>query len=284
MNDPNHREEIVWERENLLARIQAWLEIPMLLLSTAWLVLLVIEMIRGLGNLLQAVVYAIWVIFIIDFLMSLALAPRKLRFIRSNWLSVIALAIPAFRLFRVVTLVRFAGVAKTAGVLRGVRVLRVLTSINRGMASLGSAMKRRGFGYVVLLTVMVTFAGAAGMYRFENENPAGPVFDSYGTALWWTAMIMTTMGSDYWPQTAEGRALCLFLAVFSFTVFGYVTATLASYFIGRDAENEEAEVAGARSIAALRKEIAALRAELRSERRRDAEEDQARREQVVTRD
>lgn len=284
MNDPNHREEIVRERENLLDRIQAWLEIPMLLLSTAWLVLLVIEMVRGLGSLLQAVVYAIWVIFIIDFLMSLALAPRKLQFVRSNWLSAIALVIPAFRLFRVVTLVRFAGVAKTAGVLRGVRVLRVITSINRGMASLGSAMQRRGFGYVVLLTVMVTFAGAAAMYRFENENPAGPVFDSYGTALWWTAMIMTTMGSDYWPQTAEGRALCLFLAVYSFTVFGYVTATLASYFIGRDAENEEAEIAGVRSITALREEIAALRDELRSERRRDAEEDQARREQVVTRD
>lgn len=38
--------------------------------------------------------------------------------------------------------------------------------------------------------------------------PRGGI-DSYGTALWWTAMILTTMGSDYWPKTAEGRILCV---------------------------------------------------------------------------
>jgi voltage-gated potassium channel len=53
------------------------------------------------------------------------------------------------------------------------------------------------------------------------------------------------------------------LALYSFAVFGYVTATLASFFIGRDAENKKAEVAGARSIEALRTEIKALRAEMR---------------------
>jgi voltage-gated potassium channel len=76
-------------------------------------------------------------------------------------------------------------------------------------------------------------------------------------------MIMTTMGSEYWPRTAEGRVLCVILALYSFGVFGYVTATLASFFIGRDAENEKAEVAGARSIESLRTEIKALRAEMR---------------------
>jgi voltage-gated potassium channel len=41
-----------------------------------------------------------------------------------------------------------------------------------------------------------------------------------------------------------------------------VTATLASFFIGRDAENEEAELAGARKIEALQTEIAALRRDI----------------------
>ncbi len=40
-------------------------------------------------------------------------------------------------------------------------------------------------------------------------------------------MIMTTMGS--WPQTPEGRVLCLLLAVYAFAVFGYVTAMLAAF-------------------------------------------------------
>jgi voltage-gated potassium channel len=47
-------------------------------------------------------------------------------------------------------------------------------------------------------------------------------------------MLLTTMGSDYWPRTAEGRLLCLLLAVYAFAVFGYVTAAIAAYFVGRD--------------------------------------------------
>ena len=91
-----------------------------------------------------------------------------------------------------------------------------------------------------------------------------PRLNNYGAALWWTAMIMTTMGSDYWPRTPEGRILCLLLALYAFVVFGYVTATLASYFIGRDAEDERAEVAGAKSIERLQREIESLRVELRT--------------------
>ena len=37
---------------------------------------------------------------------------------------------------------------------------------------------------------------------------------------------------------------CIFLALYAFTIFGYVTAALATYFVGRDADSEEAEVAG----------------------------------------
>lgn len=76
-------------------------------------------------------------------------------------------------------------------------------------------------------------------------------------------MIMTTMGSEYWPQIPERRVLCFFLALYSFAMFGYVTATLATFFIGRDADNPDAELPGATSIDALRVEIMALRDEIR---------------------
>lgn len=52
-------------------------------------------------------------------------------------------------------------------------------------------------------------------------------------------MLLTTMGSEYWPQTAEGRILCLLLSVYAFAVFGYVTAAIADYFV--DTDNRDAE-------------------------------------------
>ncbi len=95
------------------------------------------------------------------------------------------------------------------------------------------------------------------MYAFERDVSGG--LTDYGTALWWTSMILTTMGSDYWPRTLEGRLLCIILALYAFAVFGYVTATIASYFIGRDVEDQKSEGAGARQIEMLRNEIAEIK-------------------------
>jgi voltage-gated potassium channel len=38
--------------------------------------------------------------------------------------------------------------------------------------------------------------------------------------------------------TVEGRIFAFFLALYGFAVFGYATATLASFFIGRDTEKD----------------------------------------------
>src|SRR5919112_6390240 len=211
--------------------------------------------------LLEAVVNFIWIIFILDFAVKLALAPDKTDYLKANWLTALALAVPALRVFRIFRVVRVMRAARAA---RGLRLFRVVSSLNRGMRALGATMRRRGFGYVVALTFIVALSGAAGMYAFENESPDGRGFASYGEALWWTAMVMTTMGSDYFPRTAEGRVLCFILAVYAFAVFGYVTATLATFFVGRDAESQEAEVAGAAQVESLLAEVAALRVEVRA--------------------
>jgi hypothetical protein len=78
----------------------------------------------------------------------------------------------------------------------------------------------------------VTVAGAAGMYAFEKELPGGGGLADYSTALWWTAMVMTTLGSEYWPRTVEGRVLCFLLSLYAFAVWGYITASLATFFLG----------------------------------------------------
>lgn len=72
-------------------------------------------------------------------------------------------------------------------------------------------------------------------------------------------MIMTTLGSEYWPQTAEGRVLCVILSLFAFAIFGYITATIATFFLGRDAEDKSAEIAGANQVELLRKELAEVK-------------------------
>lgn len=236
----------VTERKKLLNTIERLLEGPMVFLGFVWLALLVIELVWGLLKPLEYLSITIWAVFIFDFILKFSLAPSKLRFIKTNWLTAISLIIPALRVFRLLRILRL---------LKGVRLIKVVTSLNRSMKSLGATMKRRGFGYVMLLTLIVTFGGAAGMYAIENGHQG---FENYGMALWWTAMRVITAGSDYWPITPEGRGLAFILALFGYAIFGYVTATLATFFIGRDAEEEQAPVAGAKDVAELKKMISDL--------------------------
>lgn len=250
-------EKLNTERNQLLYHLQNLLEGPMVVLGFIWLVLLVIDLVKGLTPLLQSLSNLIWVIFILDFGLKFFLAPKKVSFLRNNWLTIISLLVPALRILRVARAFR---VIRSLRAVRGLRLVKVVGSLNRGLNSLSASMRRRGFGYVLASTLLVTVLGSVGMYAFENDVESG--FKNYGEALWWTVMLLSSLGSEYWPQTLEGRILCFLLALFGLAVFGYFTATLATYFMGRDAENEEAEIAGAKQMESLQQEIAALRKEI----------------------
>ncbi len=244
------KQEIVSQRKKLLRSLEQLLEGPMIFLGFVWLILLVIELVWGINDILEYLSFSIWGIFIIDFIIKFILAPKKWPFLKTNWLTAISLFIPALRVFRVFRFIRLL-----RG-LRGIRLVRLIASLNRSMRSLGKTMQRRAVGYVMLITLTVTFAGAAGMYALENPNPG---FTSYGMALWWTAMRVITAGNEFNPMTTEGRGLGFLIAVFGYSIFGYVTAIFATYFIGRDAEEKDAPLAGSKEIDDLKSELVALR-------------------------
>lgn len=259
MSDENtsRSEELERERFQLLRQIEEMLERPMTVLAFAWLVLVVVEFTAGLSPFLDAINIGIWVLFALHFVLEFIIAPRKGAYLRHNWLTAISLVLPAFRLLR------FARVVRAMRAARGVRLVRVVSSANRGMRTLGRVMGRRGLSYVLALTLLVNLLGAAGILAFERESSNGAL-PGYGSALWWTAMTLTTMGADYFPLTPEGRVLGLLLAIFGFAIFGYVTASIASFFVARDAEEGGGELAGAGQLAALREEVAALNQRIES--------------------
>ncbi len=248
------------ERSEILQQLEDWLETPMMILGFGWFALFIVELFWGLNPFLEVVGITIWIAFILDFALKLVLAPHKISYLKRNWLTAFSLFLPALRTFRIFTVLRLFRSVRAA---RGLQLLRVLTRTNRGMRSLSVSFGRRGFGYVAALSTIMTLVGAAGIYAFERDVPESGI-DGYGTALWWSAMLMTTMGSDYFPKTPEGRILCFLLSLYAFAVFGYVTATISTFFIGRDADDDQAEIAGEKSIRSLHAEIAALRSDIQA--------------------
>lgn len=240
------------QRLQLLQNIETALEKPLAVLGVAWLGLIIAAYVWGSNTAVNLFTTVIWAIFVLDFCARLLLSTNKVNFLRHNVLTAISLILPALAFLR---LVRLLAMLPSWQVV----LFRLIAALNRSIHVLSTTMRRRGLAYVVALTAIVTFAGAAGIDNLERG-----VFSSYGYSVRWTAMIMTTMGPDRYPQSTPGRLLMWALTVFGFSVFGYLTAVVASYFVNKGASDPQSDVAGDESIKAVLAELRALRGELKA--------------------
>jgi voltage-gated potassium channel len=231
------------QRRRLLAQVEEHAELPMVALSFVWLILFVTELVMGLTASLQLFGSMIWAVFVVDFALRLALTEDRSGYLRRNWLTGISLIVPALRMFRALRSLAFL-----RGV-RGVRAVRVVGSFNRAVRAIGRTFRKRGLGYVLAATLVLVLLGAAAVLAFESGRPG---FADYAETLWWTAMMVLSVGSDVWPQSPEGRMLALVLAGYGLTVFGYVAATLTSFFLETEGSIESELL---EEVRALRRQV-----------------------------
>lgn len=195
-------------------------------LSFAFLALLVLELAATLpdswARRVELVQWAIWFAFAFEFVTSLGMASDRRRFLRKNWLGALSVALPALRVFRAARAIR---------AVRSLRVVRLVTGTNRGMQALRSVAGFGGLGYVLGLTGIVLVLGAAGLYSLESAEADSPIA-SWGSALWWSATTLATLGSAEYPVTTEGRILGLLVMIYGLAVSGYVTAVMAVGLLG----------------------------------------------------
>jgi voltage-gated potassium channel len=239
-----------------LLSIQKKIDFPMLLLSFVWLGILITELVYGTNTLLSSTGAVIWVLFIFYFLLRLVTSPNRFTFLKKNWLFVLAISISVLRFF---PYLQNLPVARVVTATFGMQIIWIFTSADQGMRSLRRKLGRRGAGYVLAFTLVVIFAGAAGMLHFEKISEDPQSMQTYPRALWWTAMQMTNIGSGYLLKTTGGRAFCLGISVYAAAMFGYLTALFASMFIDQAAKDPKSEVPSQKSIHEIHEEIVKLR-------------------------
>ena len=245
------------ERFELLEHLQATLEPAMATLGLVFLGLLLLDYAAiDLGDRghvwLDRALQAIWAIFLLDFGVRFIVAPAKLRFLRENWLGALSLALPFLRPLRAL---------RAARALRSLSLVRLLGGVNRGMRVLRRVTRGRQFAYVGALTLLVTAAGAVGALFFDRDTE-GTTIRSFGDALWWAAALVTTVNSEKYAVSPEARIIAILIRVFAVSVFGFVTASIASYLVGRDVEERaptgEGESAVQSDVTVMREELVAL--------------------------
>lgn len=232
------------------------IELPMIFLSFIWFCILIIELVNGTSRVLSSFGTGIWFLFILYFAMRLATVANRIKLLKQNWLFVLAIFVTTLRFF---PFLQSFPLVRVLTATFGIQVIWIFASAFLGMRILRRNIGHRGAGYVIVLTFVVLFAGAAGMLHFEGsvQDPQG--IHTYLRALWWTAMQLTNMGSGYVIKTTGGRIIDLCVSIYAVVIFGYITALLASFLIDREIKEPKAEIAYQKSVQALQVEIIQLR-------------------------
>ena len=119
-----------------LYQFEAGLEVPMFLLSLAWLYLLLVDLVQGLSEIQNTLFYIIWGVFILEYLLKLYLAANPWSYLKQNWITLLALLIPAFRVLRLLNALR---ILRSATFITSTSVVRSLTSGKRFLEALKQA-------------------------------------------------------------------------------------------------------------------------------------------------
>lgn len=217
-------------RETLREKLDRYLDLPLALAS---LVLVLIAIIQLGGEVeppwdgrMEVLGWSLWGLFFVEFAAKFVLAPNKRRYVTRRWLDVLVLLVPFLRFLRLLRVLR---------VTRSFPVFRLLVFGGRGSSATLTLLRRRRLGQLALISLMVVLIGAALGFILEQGAPGGQI-ETFGDALYWSSTIVTTVGSELYPVTVGGRVLAFLLMIYAVGVFSYFIASIATVFVGLDAE------------------------------------------------
>lgn len=174
--------------------------------------------------------WGLWLVFVVEFVARLVVAPDTGRFLRRNWWQLLFLVLPFLRVLRVVRAARF------------LRTGRVLSSAVRSSRSAHQVLGGRiaWLGVVWAITVM---GSSQLLFQFSE-------YTQFADALHATALATIT-GEPLGQPDGFARALEVALAVFSVVVFATLAGSLGAFFLERR-ETEHATAAAAERETAQR--------------------------------
>jgi voltage-gated potassium channel len=185
--------------------------------------------------------WVVWAAFAVDYLMRLALAPRRREFVRTHWVDLCAVVLP---------------------LLQPLRLLRMVSTLLLVGRRARMASQIRLTTYVAGAVIGLLMFGSLAVLSVERDSPNGNI-RTLGDAVWWSFTTMTTVGyGDHAPTTGLGRMIAVGLMLSGIALLGVVTANIAAWFIARFEKDDVEERRQTEAIAALAEEVRLLRAEV----------------------
>lgn len=177
------------------------------LLAYSWEVLA-----RTHVSLCETTINVIWIVFIIDYVVSISLAHDRKTWFKNNLLLLVSIMLPIFRPLRLL------------------RLVAVLNVLNR---TSGMAVRGRITFYVCSSVILLIYVGSLAELDVERNAPGATITD-FGKAIWWAFVTTTTVGyGDMSPVTWQGKCIAVGLMIAGIALISVITATLASWIVDR---------------------------------------------------
>ena len=174
---------------------------------------------------IRAAELVMYLLFVLEFVTRWWIAEDKRRFIKRNWFNLVVLLLPMLRPLML---------ARSVPALASSSGLTGIAGSHRGLAGLRELTRGRQLAYVVSLTVVIVLLATGSVFYLEHTVPGSP-FTTFSETIWWAATLVTTINNDDDPVTGPGRIIALLVRIYAVSVFGYITASIATWFIGRNA-------------------------------------------------
>ncbi|MBI2577735.1 MAG: two pore domain potassium channel family protein [Candidatus Wildermuthbacteria bacterium] len=219
------------EENALEEQVSRFLELPMIAVTILLIPIMAIPIMFQLPPVLQKMFHwldlGLWSLFYGELFLKLAVSRNYIQTIRRNWFLVLILLVPALRLFRLVRLARL---------LRILRLLRLHSLLNRLKEETRKVVY--SFEYVTVTFGIIVTIAAFIIWQVERSN--GGNITSFGDAMWWAIMTVTTVGyGDVVPSTGEGRIVASFLAVIGIVLFLLIAAKVTSLFVRNSIDHDQ---------------------------------------------
>ena len=149
--------------------------------------------------------FIVCLLFLADFFVNLAASDNRPRYAWRHLLFLL-LSIPYLNI------TRWCGIDMTrewsmfVGMITLMRSFAAMYVVVRWLVS-GSA---RQLFYAYIFTVVI-FTYLSGLIFYDYEIHVNPHLDSFGNALWWAGMGVTTVGAAIFPVTAVGKIFAVLL-------------------------------------------------------------------------
>ena len=189
------------------AAYEKWSSIPIFLLGALFLVGMVEVVMDNLDTASGVVLMSFaWCGFVVDLAVTWLLDDDPRTFPRRHWFAILAVLVPLFR---------------------ALLVFYVFVRLARGRTRLQTRIQY----YAAYLTILVITFGAVLVLRAERSYP-GSNITTYGEAVWWAAVTVTTVGyGDYVPVSPQGRLIATVMLFNGVAVISVITATISSRFV-----------------------------------------------------